>query len=377
MELEVEGTMLKDFVAAEVVLSLDSLSRSFSFEATSETPGELPFKQDQSVRAFVDGDLVATGTIEVLNVSGSAAEHSISIQGRDKTGAIGDSTLGNIPDITATVTLKSICENVLKHLGFPTDENDPEHIAVIDNLQLEPFNSAEDQISPDLAQNAFDYMEIWARKRQVLLSSDADGNLLFRQPSAGTAVFPKDVFLQHLLNNNSNNVMTYSTSYDSTGRFNRYIVTAQGNPTLFAISGLRDVADLVDQTGRAVLDANVRVGRQLVLTAETNGSPEQNTARAEWESNIRKFKGQTYQCTVSGFRNQKGNLWQPGDLVFVNDSYANIKAQMRINNVIFSVGLDSGATTQMTLLEPTVYTLSLETPKENEVGEALTEEGDE
>jgi len=136
---------------------------------------------------------------------------------------------------------------------------------------------------------------------------------------------------------------------------------------LFNKAGNRSNPTLTDQTGGAIEDKDVRRGRQLVLIAETAASVGENTTRAEWEANVRSVRGQTYSCTVRGYRNQNGDLWTPGELAFVDDVFAGISAEMRINTVIFSMGPD-GVLTQLTLLKPNAYKLTLGEPKEQKVG---------
>jgi prophage tail gpP-like protein len=360
MELEVKGVLYKNFDSAEVKISMDKLVRTFGFGAFSATANPLPFFQGQTCRVKIDGEAVMTGTIEILTVSGSAGSHSIDVQGRDDTAGIMDSSLGNLPDFAATISLKRLCEAVIEHIGLD--------IKVIDNLKpkLEPFDKAEDQVTPDVAEAAYDYLLKWARKRNVLLTSNGDGDLFFTQPQPATGR-TRTVFLRHRADGSTNNVISYTATFDSTGRFNRYIVTSQGNPVLFNKSGNRTNRSVADQTGSTIEDQDVRLGRQLVLVAETAASVGENTTRAEWEANIRKVKGRTYQCEVRGFRNQEGNLWTPGELVFVDDDFAGISAEMRINEVIYTMG-SNGFLTNLTCLEPNAYTLTLEEPKEQKVG---------
>ena len=358
LEIEVAGNLYKNFTSAEVMIGMDSLSRTFGFGATSDSPNPLPFFRGQPCTIKADNELVLTGTIEIINVSGSAEEHTIDIQGRDRTGDLLDSSLGNIGDFSATVSLSTLAKAVLKHLGID--------IKVIDTLDLDLFDKAEDQITPDVGEGAFDYLQKWARKRSVLLASDPEGNLLFTQPEEATDT-TETVYIRHRADDIQNNVINYNATFDSTGRYNRYIVTSQGNPVLFNKAGNRSNPTLTDQTGGAIEDKDVRRGRQLVLIAETAASVGENTTRAEWEANVRSVRGQTYSCTVRGYRNQNGDLWTPGELAFVDDVFAGISAEMRINTVIFSMGPD-GVLTQLTLLKPNAYKLTLGEPKEQNVG---------
>jgi prophage tail gpP-like protein len=198
----------------------------------------------------------------------------------------------------------------------------------------------------------------------VLLASDPDGNLLFRIPAEEG--INKNSFLRHRAIDKQNNVISYSTTFDNTGRFNRYQTISQSNATLFREG--RGAGTPENQTGAVVEDDQIRKGRQLVLVAETPASGGENTPRAEWEANIRRSRGRTYDCVVEGFRDQEGKLWEVGSLVYVDDDFAGIHAHMRLNSLSFTFGGD-GSTSSLSMLEPNAYTLELTPPPEQKMGE--------
>jgi prophage tail gpP-like protein len=133
--------------------------------------------------------------------------------------------------------------------------------------------------------------------------------------------------------------------------------------------GNDDNETLTDQSGEND-DSDIAAGRQHVFMSETPSANKECKTRAQWESNIRKVRGRTYSCTVLGYRNQEGNLWKPGDLVFVEDAYCGIAAEMRINDVVFMMG-NTGSLTSLRLLAPNAYLAgpeALETGKEQKIG---------
>jgi prophage tail gpP-like protein len=234
---------------------------------------------------------------------------------------------------------------------------------------IDPFVFPEDYIAPEIGENSFDYIEKWARKRQVLLASDADGNLLLTRPSGGGAI-DKSAFIQHKDRNSGNNVLSYAASFNSTERFRRYIVTSQIGLVAANHAGETDIPKMTNQSSSLYKDTGVVRGRQLVLLAETAASIGENNVRARWERNVRKVRGRAYNCTVRGYKNQTGSLWLPGTLIYVEDEFAGIEQMMRVNTAIFHMGPE-GYTTELELLEPNAYTLTLETSKEQEMGEGF------
>jgi prophage tail gpP-like protein len=220
---------------------------------------------------------------------------------------------------------------------------------------LNPLFRGVDVVAPEAGVNAWEFLDKLARKRQVLLNSNAEGNLVIRsrQPTYVEAS------VLHRVADNNNNVLRYSASNDSTGRFNFYVSTSQVNLVALS-SGAANAASLVDLKGTA-RDTAIRIGRQKVLAESSYGGTE-NEDRAKWEANIRRARGQVYSATVHGYRNQTGELWTPNTIVYVADEYVEIDRLMLINSVMFGFDGDAGRTTTLGLIEKDAYTLELIEP---------------
>lgn len=350
MKIEVNGVQYSDFVQATTTQYLDSLSSIFSFKATAKDGAPLPFRGGEACKITVDGELTLTGYIELVNSSGNDEEHSIDISGRDKTGDLIDSMIDSLSDIRAPISLKSVIEKIVKHLG--TD------LTVIDNLKPKLFNKAEDLAAPEPGQKAWDFIESLARKRQALLTSDPNGNIVITQAS-GEFI---DATLQNKIEDDANNVLTYSVSYDSTGRYNVYSIAGQLNPLAILTGGASSNSGTVSQIAK-VTDPEIRKGRQFVLIAEKAGSASEQKDRATWEANVRKARGRVYGATVDGFRNQLGELWAVNKIIKVEDEFAGINARMLVNTVQFSLDEDGGRQTTLALVERDAYTLKISEPE--------------
>lgn len=365
MRIEVDGIEYGNFVGASTVLRLDALSSTFAFEATSKDGLPLPFKLGQACKVVVDGDSVLSGFIELINVEGDSTSHKIDVQGRDKLGDLLDSTLGTgsgVSDIRPPVSLANAIRRVISHLGI-------QNVNVVDRVRPALFSTAEDLAAPEPGQNAFEFIEKLARKRQVLLTSDADGNVVIDSGS-GVEV---GASLQHLIGDDTNNVSSYSVSYDSTGRFNVYKSVSQMNVIPINLAGIVGVNTIISQgSDRAEVDSAIRVGRQHVLVSESMSSGSEDQRRAKWEKKIRAARGKVYAAVVSGYRNQTGNLWAINEIVTVEDEFADISAKMLVNSVTFVLGKDGGSTTSLSLIERNAYSIALEEPVADEVGEEFS-----
>lgn len=357
MIIEVNGIEYAGWTQAHAKLRLDALSDVFHFEATAQNGVPLPFRGGEACSVLVDGERVLTGNIEMVSVTGDSEEHTINVDGRDKTGDLVDSKIGSLSDIRPPITLKAIIELVVLHIGGT--------ILVIDKFGTPIFDKAEDLAAPEPGQDAWDFIQSLARKRQVLLTSDADGNIIITR-SAGIIV---PATLQNRIKDDTNNVMTYAVSYDYTGRHSIYRMIGQLNPIAVNATASLTNESIANQSN-FVTDSEIRPGRHFALVTENAGSDPLD--RAKWEMNIRKARSRVYSATVNGFRNQTGNLWNVNELVTVDDEYAGINSRMLINSVQFAINSGGGRQTTLSLVEKNAYTLELEEPTTDKVGIGLT-----
>ena len=340
--LRVAGIDYTNFTSASVAIRLDALCNTFTFDAAAPEGKSLPFLGGEACEVAVDGEKVLTGYIEVIDASYSASDHTISISGRDKTGDLLDSSIDVISDISG-VTLKQLIERVIKQIGLD--------IKVIDNINPDAFSKAEDLASPEAGDNAFQFIEKYARKRQVMLTSDADGNIVIDSNSGISATGA----VQHLLGATDNNVVECRFSYDTTGRFNSYKMASSLNPVTLGASS-NDLGALVAQSG-GVLDPAIRKTRQLILVSEVPYSSKQCIERARWESDVRKARGLRYTCTVNGFRvgGEGTELWQINRLYQITDDFVGKQEQMLCNSVAFDYSLDGGSATALEFIGQDAY----------------------
>lgn len=364
LTLEVESVPYEGFTSANVRLSLDSLAHDFQFTATAKKTTYLPFTGGERCRVLINDEVITTGFIEIVEVGYSDRNHTINIQGRSKTGDLVDSTLDQL-ELNAPISLQTCIEKVIEQLGLD--------ITVTDQSGSEQFNVAEDKLGPSIGQNAFEFIVTLAKKRQVLLTTDPDGNILItRSESESTSSS-----LVHQVNGTKNNIISATASYDHTNRFNKYLVKSQLNASsLIFGGGTTDLSSIVNQGGSSnldfVLDSLARVGRQLVLRAEKASSTEQAKLRATWEANIRKARSSAYSVVINNFVDVNSVRWKLNTTVNVIDDFSNINANKLINSIEFSTTLSGGDRTNLGMVETDAYQVALEEPDEiEETGESL------
>lgn len=176
ISIRVGGQDYSKLLSASVIWRLDALSKGFEITYASDGLGALPFLGGEPCQISVEGEAVLTGYIEDLNVTYSSDGYTLTASGRDRTADLIDSTLGPISNFKGDgLTLAQIIKIITDHLNLD--------IKIIDNYNPDAFNAAEDLGAPQPAENAFKFVEKWARKRQAILTSTRDGDILITQSS--------------------------------------------------------------------------------------------------------------------------------------------------------------------------------------------------
>ena len=170
IELTVNGTPFTDFVTASATLALDALANDFSFTA-SAVDAFPPVKQGDAITVLVDGEKVLTGSVDEVSGNDSEGAHTVTYTGRDKTSDLVDSQVDRIDDIkaSATMTLKRVIEIVIEHLGVALE--------VVDKLDAEPFNEAEDVIVAEVGDGAFEerHTGVWSALVENMAATEEVG----------------------------------------------------------------------------------------------------------------------------------------------------------------------------------------------------------
>jgi prophage tail gpP-like protein len=268
--------------------------------------------------------------------------------------------IDNIGDLSGKMSLKSVIEKVITSLGG-------NGVKVIDNANPPPFKDAQDIQAPEPGDNAFDFLESLARQKQVLLTSDSDASVIIEAPPGDDS----GGVLQNILNDPNNNILNADAVYDDTEQFGVYKFRSSLNPIALNKTNKTQISTIVSQKG-AVINTGVRIGRQFVAIPDSTFGDDDNNSRAIWEANIRKARSRTYVCTVQGFRAGPGlDIWRPNRLVKIIDEFADINTIMLINSVGFTLDARGGSLTTLTLVDKNAYTLELQDPDIQELGNAL------
>lgn len=351
-------TLLYDtFTDVSVFKSLETASGDFRFAASnvgrnfSGTQKTFPFNKGDECVIRVNSQKLITGYINEVSGTYSGDDFSMSVYGRDKTQDLIDCTIKGNLDLKSPVSLKTIIERILSLNGI-------DDILVIENDATSQFSKSELVGIANKGENAFQVIERCCRKKQVLLTTDEDGDIVLTR--AGTTHYP--VLLKNEYKATDNNIIEASFSDSDSERYYLYLVYTQGN--LF--SGITD-AGIKSKKGQAI-DSNIRNTRVLELNSNLSTDVQTNRDRAIWESNIRRARGFQYNCKVRGyFLDPLGNtILQPNRVVTVRDDMFGINADLLIKSCTYTKS-NEGSFTNLELVNKDSYTLKAEQDRIEEI----------
>jgi prophage tail gpP-like protein len=345
LAIQLNGAVYTSFIAARVIRSIDSLTGAFSFTSTATSSDLFPVRVGDTVVILADGIAALTGYVERLTVDYGVDDHVIEVSGRGVLADLIDSTVKTTKEFTGGVLLESIATAVLSDLGIAS--------SVINNAGTIDVYAEEDIISADVGQSAFDFLELYARKRQVLLNEDAAGNLVLSRGTTDRS----PVNIVNLKNNTgANNVKAARLDLNYSNRYNQYVVRSQLNPVFQAIGVTPDL--VADQSGTST-DTSIRSTRYIEINAEESSSSTDAVSTAVWEANIRRARSLNYSATLQG-HSFNGNLLYPNMLITVRDNFCDIEADLLIRSVTYNYNLDEGSTATVDCAPKDAYTLEAE-----------------
>lgn len=337
--LEVNGIQYEGFTDVVINRSIENFCSEFSFSTTVREDEsrviQNAFKVQDEVKIFIDSQLITTGYIEDLDISYSASadSHNISLKGRDKTGDLIDSSA--IEKEYSTRSFSRLVEITLKDNGYT-------NIKTINNLGALAFQ--EDIVKVEKSDTIFSFLDKYAKKLQVLLTTNEEGNIVITREGTAKA---DGVLISEKLGKN-NNILSASISATSREMFRFIEVYAQSNNDSFGDNS-------TNQKGLAI-DNQIRSVRRKRMTLDLASSAITLNQLANWQLNLRRAKGRRYECTVQGFYS-KDKIWKANTLVEVLDDKCQLNGEFLIQGVSYQKS-NSGTFTTLSIVNKGAFTLT-------------------
>jgi prophage tail gpP-like protein len=346
LKIRVNGLDYENFIVAQVILSLETVGSSFNFTSSVGSDNLFPIKKGDAVQILADEQVILTGFVEVATVSYDSNSHRFEVKGRNKLADLIDSTVGDVKEFTGQVSLKSIIRSVLDGIGL-TDIAIINEAGDIDNFEASDITSAE------TGQKAFEFIELYARKRQVLLTTNGNSDLVIARASTDVA---NNALKNEIGNKADNNIIAGSFTNDETKLYNLYLGQSQLNP--IGLSSDTTPVQISEQTAQFI-DDSIRVTRRLEFNAEESSDSFTMEDRVKWEANIRRARASVYTARVQG-HTANGEAWMPNKLYRIDDDFCDVHAVLLSKHLVYNYSLDGGSLTNIEFTNRKAYTLQAE-----------------
>lgn len=328
VELKVKGGVFSGWESVEIKTGIEQIAGTFRLGVTERWAGQdtpTPIMPGFACEVLLDGAPIITGFVDSADPSYGESTHTVSIEGRDKTGDLVDCSAKS--GQWKSRRLDQIAADICAPFGIKVIKQADVGAAFLS------FNIQE-------GERAFEALDRMARFRAVLLVSDGLGNLIITR--AGQQRIATELV-------EGVNIKRAQCKFDWKERFSHYVVKGQHRGT----DG--ESADAARGPSGQSDDTVVDRYRPLVVLAEDQGHIASLQQRAEWERNVRIGRANRATITVQGWQHADG-LWRPNSLVRLRSPLLYADLDLLIAQVTYK--LDSGGTTaDLELCRPEAFDL--------------------
>jgi len=337
LSIDLDGKEYTKFIDARVERSLESVAGFFEFTAIPDEGEAIPLTEGSLITINVDGEKFLTGYIDSYQVNYSASKHEVKVRGRSKTADLVDCTAGVVKDYP-TIKFEKLCNLICKNFDINVVNN---VLSVRDSSYI---------MSCNVGDTAFSFLEKYAKKSQVLLTDNENGDLVITRASEVLS----SLYLKNIVGKDDNNIKSADRKLDLSNLYYKYIGQSEMSPidTTDAVL-MKDLSDLVGIS----FDKLVRKTRVLEFyTEEYAGGDFKIEDRVDWEIGIRRARAFSYNCVVAG-HSVNGEIWKPNVLYNVDDEFSSVKGAILCKKVVFNYDLKNGSTTTLSFTDKSAYTL--------------------
>ncbi|EOA1531847.1 phage baseplate assembly protein [Salmonella enterica subsp. enterica serovar Braenderup] len=329
VELFISGKIFSGWIGVSVRRSLEHLAGSFSLELM--LPGQpVPDGIDpgQPLKLQINGVTVITGYLDTVKHKLTATSNKITITGRDKTGDLVDCSAVFKGSQWHNRTLEQIARDLCKPFGIRVIWQ------VSDAMAAKPFATFTLQLSETVS----DALTRAARHRGVLVTSNADGDLVFTQAGnqqTDTLELGK-------------NLLDADFTDDWRNRYSEYLVKGHGGGG--GHKGDAKMAALLAAPKGTTDDKTITRYRPKVILADHKITADGAKQRAIREERRAVAKSERFVAGVKGWFRENGALWDVNLLTRVIAPRVNVdRRDLLICQVEFTLNAKEGEVTRLTL----------------------------
>ncbi|WP_028294292.1 phage baseplate assembly protein [Oceanobacter kriegii] len=336
--LNIDGKLYTGWKRVAVSRGLEMGPHQFEVEAAPDldaAAGIFAIEDGMAVEVFVDDDLVTTGYVDDVDVAYDHRSSSVTVRGRSKLGDLADcSTTGQ--QVKQGQTLLSVAQKVCQPFDISVS---------VDSSASSAANQAfkATDLALDAGQPVWEFLEELARVRGVMLVSTAAGGLLITRAGTGKAAVALEL---------GSNILAAKGSRSHRSLFSEISVTGQQPAFLSSDTGATS-QPLASEAGDATRY------RPSVLFSDSPSDAANCQAQAKHRRRIGYGRSRQVIYTVQGWRQTDGgNIWQPNQLVQINDSRNHMSNATRlITEARLLMDSRSGRTTELTVMPSEAFDL--------------------
>lgn len=325
------GAVYRGWKSVDIGWSYESTEITFGLEASEPewSPTEMVPFIDQPFEVYYGGTLMVRGYIDHYEadaeVGDGNAVHNVRITGRSKGKDAAQASAVHKTGRVEKKTIKDAANEYAKSTGIDVKFTADTALETIPKIQLQRGDTV------------FSLIEREARKQGVNLVGQPDGSIKITKPNgkrqAGQIV-------------EGRNLKRASVSFDRTQQHSPVI--AKGQKVLGTGKGaLRLTEKQFDPT----------VGRHIPLILYHEGDATQAALkkRIAWHKQRQSGKGKKFTATMTGWRDEAGQIWTPGNLVAIDARTWHVQGDMMIQSVAFKQDLQGGTIALITCTDPKAH----------------------
>jgi prophage tail gpP-like protein len=348
VELTVDGLTYRGWRSMKCSLGLDAAAAEISIEMAERWAGAEDAAQiARSIRpgaAFLltlEGEAVVEGFLDALEVAYDATNHTLTVRGRERTADLVDcAATVDGPYEWANIGLEEAARRIAEPYGI-TVRAEADLGKAFPRFSIQPGEAAWEAIARA------------ARERAVIATGDGLGTLILTRAGEGGAAAGA-----LRLGGKDGNILRANGSFDVAERHDVVVVRGQAQGETEASQG----------EARAT-DEDITRHRPKVILAEAQGEGVTFQDRATHEVRVAAGKSRRVRYTVPGWRGSSGSLWLPNTRVWVEDAFLELKRELLISNVTFSL-TEQGTVTELQVAPVDAYALLPEPGKGGGGGES-------
>jgi len=199
IEVQINGKVILNVVELSIKSSLSTISNSFALLVSpgrnaTDKKSNLDFKPGETAVIKIDDISVINGFIDIVRVAYDSKRHEIELTGRDLTADFIDSSIAET-NIEGSIEFEELLRTVLDSMSLQSIG-----ITNLIPLSADLLIREDKNISSEIGQTGFEFIDQFARLKQVLLKGDGAGNIQMTRGGGDQSIKTALVNVQPTLN---------------------------------------------------------------------------------------------------------------------------------------------------------------------------------